>query len=142
MKRKIFVKEERIRDIERAYQTKNIQNKVFISKPHNNLFKKNKEEPFEAPLDFVDESRLKGSAGSKRSRSLNELKDSKLKDFLLKGEKIKKIREMKIGEPMNLINPKKFTPAESSEPKTISAPMTRSISLSFLKNSPVKKQRS
>ena len=44
----------------------------------------------------------------KRSASLNELKESKMRDFLIKGEKIKKIKGMRIGEPMALINPKKF----------------------------------
>ena len=31
-----------------------------------------------------------------------------MRDFLIKGEKIKKIRDMKIGEPKALINPKNF----------------------------------
>ena len=37
------------------------------------------------------------SAKGKRSTSLNELKESKMRDFLIKGEKIKKIKDMKIG---------------------------------------------
>ena len=75
MQRKISVKEERIKDIEKAYQTKNIHSKILVTKPHLNLLKKNKEEGYEAPIDFVDESRLAASAkNTKRSSSLNELR--------------------------------------------------------------------
>lgn len=65
-----------------------------------------------------------------------------MKDFLIKGEKIRKIKEMKIGDPSPLINPKKFNNFEDTEPKE-SSPITRSISLGFLKRtSPYKKQKS
>lgn len=65
-----------------------------------------------------------------------------MKDFLIKGEKMKKIKEMRIGEPKTLINPKMFKTIEGSEQKQTTAPMSRSISLSFIKSSPLKKQRS
>lgn len=67
----------------------------------------------------------------------------KLKDFLLKGEKIRQIKEMKIGEPMKtLINPKKFIPAEQEKEEPLKANLGRSISLSILKKtSPGKMNR-
>jgi len=72
VQRKLSVKEERIKDIERAYQTKSVHNKILVTRPHVNLLKKSKEEAYEAPIDFVDESRLKSSSkATKRSRSLN-----------------------------------------------------------------------
>ena len=48
------MKEERIRDIEKAYQTKNMSSKILVTKPHHHLIRKNKEETIEAPIDFVD----------------------------------------------------------------------------------------
>jgi hypothetical protein len=54
LQRKISVKEERIRDIERAYQVKNMASKIFVSKPHTHPLKRHKDEALDMPIDFVD----------------------------------------------------------------------------------------
>ena len=43
IKRKISVKEERIRDIEKAYQTKQTSSRVLITRNHPTILKKTKE---------------------------------------------------------------------------------------------------
>ena len=53
MRRKITVREERIKEIEKAYQTKHLPNKILITKQQ--IHKKNKEEISEAPIDFIEE---------------------------------------------------------------------------------------
>lgn len=59
----------------------------------------------------------------------------------MKGEKIKKIKEMKIGEPPALINPKRFGSIERQEENS-STLIPRSISLSFIKKSSFPMQKS
>jgi len=60
-----------------------------------------------------------------------------LNDLTIKGEKIKKIKNMEIGNASPLINPKKFSIQNILSEKPI--PMMRSISLGFLtKRNPVK----
>ena len=49
LRRKVNVREERIKEIEKAYQSKHVANKILLSRAH----KKPKDAALDVPLDFV-----------------------------------------------------------------------------------------